>query len=57
MQSVPITEVVSSNLDQGEMYTHYVIKFVSDLGQVGGFLWVHVLYEVFYDHFYGIANN
>ena len=38
MQSVPITsDVVSSNLDQGEMYKHYVIKFVSDLRQVGGF--------------------
>ena len=36
MQSVPITtNVVSSNLDQGE-----VIKFVSDLRQVGGCLWV-----------------
>jgi len=29
------TDVVSSNLDQDE-----VIKFVSDLRQVGGFLWV-----------------
>ena len=36
MQSVPITtDVVSSNLDQGVQ--HYVIKFVSDLRQVGGF--------------------
>jgi hypothetical protein len=36
MQSVPITtNVVSSNLDQGD---HYVINFVSDLRQVGGFL-------------------
>ena len=34
MHSVPITtDGVSSNLDQGE-----VIKFVSDLRQVGGFL-------------------
>ena len=41
MQSVPITtDVVSSNLDQGEVYNIYVIKFVSDLRQVGGFLWV-----------------
>jgi hypothetical protein len=34
MQSVPITtDVVSSNLDQGEVYNTilYVIKFVSDL--------------------------
>jgi hypothetical protein len=41
MQSVPITaKVVSSNLVYGEMYSvqHYVIKFVSDLRQVGGFL-------------------
>jgi hypothetical protein len=38
MQSVSITtDVVSSNLDQGEVQ-HYVIKFVSDLRQVGGFL-------------------
>jgi len=41
MQSVPITtKVVSSNTIHGEMYSiqHYVIKFVSDLWQVGGFL-------------------
>ena len=41
MQSVPITtDVVSSNLDQGEVHniTGYVIKFVSDLRQVCGFL-------------------
>ena len=32
MQSVPITtNVVSSNLDQGEVYDIYVIKFVRDL--------------------------
>ena len=39
MQPVPvITKVVS--LNHGEMYLiqHYVIKFVSDLSQVGGFL-------------------
>jgi hypothetical protein len=36
MQSVPITtDVVSLILDQG---IHYVIKFVSDLRQVDGFL-------------------
>jgi hypothetical protein len=42
LQSVPITfDVVSSNLDQSEVYniTMYVIKFVSDLRQVSGFLW------------------
>ena len=41
--SVPIaTKVVSSNMVHGEVYLiqHYVIKFVSDLRQVGGFLWV-----------------
>ena len=41
VQSVPITtKVVSSNPDHGDVYLirHYVIKFVSDLRQVGGFL-------------------
>ena len=41
MQSVPvITKVVSSNSAYGEVYSiqHYVIKFVSDLRQVGDFL-------------------
>ena len=40
VQSVPITTVVvSSNPVHGEVYSiqHYVIKFVSDLQQVGGF--------------------
>jgi hypothetical protein len=38
MQLVPITtDVVSSNLDQGEVYKNYVIKLVSDLRQVRGF--------------------
>ena len=34
------TKVVSSNLVQDEVHSiqHYVIKFVSDLQQVGGFL-------------------
>jgi hypothetical protein len=44
MQSVPITtNVVSSNLVHSKMYSiqHYVINFVSDLRQVGGFLRVH----------------
>jgi hypothetical protein len=43
MQSVPITtKVVSLNPTHGEVYSvqHYVIKFVSDLQQVSGFLWV-----------------
>jgi hypothetical protein len=43
VQSVPITtKVVSSNLIHGEVYSiqHFVIKLVSDLRQVGGFLWV-----------------
>ena len=41
MQSVPITtKVVSSNLTNGEVYSiqHYVIKFVIDMCQIGGFL-------------------
>ena len=41
VQSVPITtKVVSSNPVHGEVYSiqHYVIKFVSDLQQVCGFL-------------------
>jgi hypothetical protein len=41
VQSVPIiTEVVSSNTVHGEAYSmqHYLIKFVSDLRQVSGFL-------------------
>jgi hypothetical protein len=41
IQSVPITtKVVSSNPAHGEVYSiqHYVIKFVSDLQKVGGFL-------------------
>ena len=40
MKSVPITtNVVSLNPANGEVYSiqHYVIKFVSDLQQVGGF--------------------
>ena len=43
VQSVPITtKFESSNLAHGEVYSiqHYVIKFVSDLRQVGGFFWV-----------------
>jgi len=41
LQSVPITtNVVSSNPVHGEVYSkqHYVLKFVSDLRQVGCFL-------------------
>jgi len=41
MQSVPITtDVVSSTSVHGEVYSiqHYMIKFVSDLRQVGGFI-------------------
>ena len=40
MQSVPITtKVVSSNPADGRVYSiqHYVMKFVSELRQVGGF--------------------
>jgi hypothetical protein len=42
VQSVPITsKVVSMNPTHVEVYLiqHYVIKIVSDLRQVGGFLW------------------
>ena len=45
VQSVPITtKVMSSNPVHGEVYSiqHYVIKFVSDLRQVGGFFQVPV---------------
>ena len=40
VQSVPITTNVSSKPVHGEVYSiqHYVIKFASDLRQVGGFL-------------------
>jgi hypothetical protein len=41
VKSVPITtKAVSSNPVHGEVYLiqHYVIKFVTDLRQVGGFL-------------------
>ena len=36
------TVVVSSNPIHGEVYSiqHYMIKFVSDLRQDGGFLWI-----------------
>jgi hypothetical protein len=43
MQYVCIpTKVMSSNPAHGEVYSiqHYVIKFVSDLRQVCGYLWV-----------------
>ena len=43
MPAVPVaTKVVSSNPSHGEVYSiqHYVIKFVSDLQQVSGFLLV-----------------
>ena len=40
--SLPICVSVSKNPAHGEVYSiqHYVIKFVSDMRQVGGFLWV-----------------
>jgi hypothetical protein len=43
VQLVPITtKVVSFNPAHGEVYSiqQYVIKFVIDLRQIGGFLWV-----------------
>jgi hypothetical protein len=44
MKALPITtKDMSSNLAHGEVYSmQHVIKFVSDLRQVGGFLWVWV---------------
>ena len=38
LPSIQFTKVVSSNLAHAEAYSiqHYVIKFVSDLRQVGG---------------------
>ena len=44
MQSVPtITNVVRSNTTYGQVYSiqQYVIKFVSDLRQIGGLLRFH----------------
>ena len=40
VQSVSITKVVSSNPAHAKVNSiqHYVIKFVSDLRQIGGFL-------------------
>ena len=41
MKSVPITtKAMNSNIAHGEVYSiqHYVIKFVSNLRQVGSFL-------------------
>jgi hypothetical protein len=49
MHSVPITtNVVSSNCVHGTVYSiqQYVIKFVSDLRQVGGFLWVLQFHDI-----------
>jgi hypothetical protein len=43
VQSVPIAKKVKSlNPIHDKVYSiqHYVIKFVSDLRQVGGFIWV-----------------
>ena len=48
VQSVPIpTNVVSSNPAPGGLCSmqHYVVKFVSDLRQVGGFLGVLRLHD------------
>ena len=46
MQSSPITtKIVNLKPAHGQVYSiqHYLIKFVSDLRQVGGFLWVRRL--------------
>ena len=50
VQSVSITtNVVSLNPADGEVYSiqHYVIKFVSNLRQIGCFLHLLDLYEIF----------
>jgi hypothetical protein len=49
MQSVPITtSFVGSNRVHGEVYSiqHYVIKFVSDLRQVGSFFPGNTVYHI-----------
>ena len=51
VQSVTITtKVVSWNRVDGDMFSmqHYVIKFVSDLRHVGGFLRIHLYLLLFY---------
>jgi hypothetical protein len=48
VQSVPITiKVMSSNPDHVEVFSmhYYVIKFVNDLRQVSGFLWVFRIFH------------
>jgi hypothetical protein len=52
VQSVTITtKIVSSNSSHGDAYSLqlYMIKFVSDLRQFCGFIWVH-LYSGFLHH-------
>jgi len=49
MQSLPITtNIMSSNPVPGKvkLIQHYVIQFVSDLRQVGGFLWVLQFHDI-----------
>jgi hypothetical protein len=51
MQSVPnTTKVVSSNPAQDEVYSiqRYVIKFVSDLHQIGGFHFIFTIFVYFW---------
>ena len=57
--SVPITTYfVSSKLVHGEVYSiqHYVIKFVDDLRQVGGFHKKRVKLQKFLTHRKGLKN-
>jgi hypothetical protein len=57
VQSVPITtKVVSSNPVHGKVYSiqHYVIKFISDLQQISGFLWACTAFNVLYRNHYNI---
>jgi hypothetical protein len=48
---------VSSNPVHGEVYSiqHYVIKFVSDLRQVGGFLLLYILSRISINSLRGAA--
>ena len=59
MQSVSITtKVVSSYPIPGKVYLiqHYVIRFVSDLRQVDGFLWVYGYSYIVMEFFEGRIN-
>ena len=50
VQSVPNTTNVSSNPVHGEVYSmqHYVMKFVSDLREISGFLQVSFTNKIYH---------